>query len=119
MKNKAIEKVYQTMQSHQHLLKNRLNQVSQELISYGIYEIDTLTEFLVPVMNLHNRCTAVKRELLHRTFYSDMGQVQYYRYSVSYVGKTMLYIITINEQHTSIYEVLIHTLDQFIEALDI
>ena len=45
-KNKAIGKGYKAMQSHQHLLKNRLYQVNQELISYGMYEIDTLMEII-------------------------------------------------------------------------
>ena len=31
----------------------------------------------------------------------------------------MLYPVSVSEQHMSIYEVLIHKLDQFIETLDI
>ena len=31
----------------------------------------------------------------------------------------MLYLMKISEKHLSIYEVLVHTLEQFIEALDI
>ena len=40
-----------------------------------------------------------------------MGHVQNYKYSMNYVGQIMLYL--------SIYEVLIHKLEQFIQALDI
>ena len=70
------------------------------------------------VVNLSNRTTAVEKELLNRTLYYDMGQVQNYKYSVNYLGHIMLYLMTISEQHLSIYEVLVHKLEQFIEALD-
>ena len=49
------------MQSHQKLLKNRLYQVNQELISYGTYETDTLAEIMYTVINLKNRTTAVEK----------------------------------------------------------
>ena len=64
------------MSFHQHLLKNRLYQVNQELISHGTYEIDTLTEIMDTLVNLNNRSTAVEKELLNRILYYDMGQVQ-------------------------------------------
>ena len=64
------------MQCHQNVLKNRLYQVNQECFSYRTYEINTFTEIIDTVMNLNNKITAVKRELLNRTLYNDMGQVQ-------------------------------------------
>ena len=64
------------MLSHHNLLKNRLYQVNQELISYGTYEIDTLAEIIEVVLNLNNRSTKFVREFLNRTLYYDMGQVQ-------------------------------------------
>ena len=36
-------------------------------------------------MNLNNRTITAERELLNRTLYYDMEQVQNYRYSVNYV----------------------------------
>ena len=71
--NKAIEKGYQDMQSDQKLLKSSLYLVSQEPISYGTYEIETLTVIMVTVMGLNNRTTAVERVPLNRTLYYDMG----------------------------------------------
>ena len=62
---------------------------------------------------------AVKRELLNRPLYYDMAQVQNCGCSVNYVGQTMLYLITISQQHLSFYEDLIHKLEQLIEALNI
>ena len=58
------------------VLKNRLYQVNQELIVYGTHGIDTLTEMIDTVRNLHNRTTAAETELLIRTLYYDIGQVQ-------------------------------------------
>ena len=51
MKNKAIEKGYQAMESHRNVMQNRLYQVNQKLISHGRYEIDKLTEIIDTVMN--------------------------------------------------------------------
>ena len=48
-----------------------------------------------------------------------MGQVQNYKYSINYVRQVILYLMTISEQHLSTYEVLVHKLEQFIDALDI
>ena len=77
-KNKAIEKGYKAMQYHQNLLKKRLYQVNQELISYGTYEIDNLTEIIDTCINLNNRTTAVKK-ILNRTLYYEMGHIQTYK----------------------------------------
>ena len=67
---------------------NRLYEVNEEAISYGTYEIDTLTEIIDNIMNLHNRTTVVERELLNRTLYYDMEQVQNYKHNVNYVRQT-------------------------------
>ena len=48
-----------------------------------------------------------------------MGKVQNYKYGVNHLGQIMLYQMTIHGPHPSIYEVLIHKLEKFIEALDI
>ena len=100
-------------------MNNRLHQVKQEVISYGTYKIDTLTENIDTVMNLNNRTTLVESEILNRNLHYDMGQVQNYKYSINYVGKIILYLMTISEQQLSIYDVLIPKLEQFIEPLDI
>ena len=63
-KSKAIEKGYKAMWSHQNLMNNRLHQVNEEYISYGIYEIDTLTEIIDTFINLNNSLTAVKKKFL-------------------------------------------------------
>ena len=70
-KNKAIEKGYKTMQPNQNLMKYRLNQVNHELISYGKYQIGSLTKSTDTVMNLNNRMTAVDKEILNRTLCYD------------------------------------------------
>ena len=76
-------------------------------------------EIIDAVVNQINRTTVVEKELLNRTLHYDMGQVQNYKYSVNFVRQIMLYIMTISEQHLSIYEVLVHKLEQSIEELDI
>ena len=58
------------------------------------------------LVNLNNRATAIEKEPLQRTLYYDMGQVQNYKYSVNYAGQIMLYLMTVSEQYSSIYEVL-------------
>ena len=99
------------MQSHQNSLKNRLYQVNQELTSYERYEIDMLMEIIDIVVNMNNRITAVRRELLNRTLYCYMEQVQNHQYSVNDVRQIMLYVMIISEQHLSIYKVLVHKLE--------
>ena len=49
------------------------------------------------VITVNNRTIAVERKLLKRTVYYDMGQVQNYEYSVSYVGQRILYMMTLSE----------------------
>ena len=93
--------------------------MNQELFSYGTYEIGTLTKFKDTVMNLTNRTTVVGRELLNRTLHYDQRQAQNCKYSVNYAGQAMLYLMTISEQHLSVYEVFIYKLKQSIDALDI
>ena len=51
------------MQSYQNLLKKRLYQVNQELISYGTYGIDTLEEIIDTIVNLNNRTTTVENRI--------------------------------------------------------
>ena len=80
--------------------------MNQELISYGMYEIDTLREIKDTVMNLNNRTMPVERELLHKTLYSDMGQVQNYKYSVIYGRQAMLCLMTISKEYLCIYEIM-------------
>ena len=55
------------MCSHLNVLKNRLYQVNQEFISYGIYEIVILTEIIDTVINFKKRTTLVEKEPLTRT----------------------------------------------------
>ena len=77
----------------------------------------TLTEVIDTFRNLNNRTTAVEKEICNRTLHFYMGKIQNYGYSINYVGQIMLYLVTISEQHLSIFEFLIHTLEQIIKAL--
>ena len=70
-------------------------------------------------MSLNNRSTAFQRELLNRSLFYDTGQVQDHKYNADYAGLTMLHLMAVIEKHFSIYEILIHKLEQFIEELDI
>ena len=42
------------------------------------------------VINLNNRITLVKRDLLNRPLHYGMGQVQTHKYSFNYVEKIIL-----------------------------
>ena len=42
------------------MVKNRLFQVNEEPISYGTYDVDTLTEFIDTVRHSNNKTTAIE-----------------------------------------------------------
>ena len=72
-----------------------------------------MTEIIDIVKNWKNRTRAVVEEIFKGTLHHDIGQVKHYGYSIHYLGQMMIYLMTMDEQHLSIYEVLIHTLEQF------
>ena len=78
-----------------------------------------MTEIIDIDINLKDRTTVVKQDNLKRTLYYNMGKIQSYKFSINYVVQIMFYLRTISEQHLSVYEVLVHKLEQFIEALSI
>ena len=67
--------IMQKSQPHQDFVKNRLQEVNQELISYGTYKIDTWTEIIDTVRNLNNKTTAVEKKCP----YHDLRQSKHHR----------------------------------------
>ena len=92
-------------------MKNRLYQVSQELISHWTYEIETLTKIIDTYEFEYQDDSSSKKKNHKRILYCNMEQVQNYRYSNINVEQIMLYLMAISEQHLSIHEVLIHKLE--------
>ena len=117
-RNEAVHKAVKVMEKKTALQGNKIHHLEDTMIKYGIYNSDTLTEFIETVHRMHN--TTSWRE---RTFVGKLNQwLELYLHQDGvhhYAINSILFLISIRAKYVKIYERFLEQLKMYAKAIRI
>ena len=106
--NKALHKAVNAMDSKANIQHNKLMQLENSMLMYGVYNVETLEKLITTVHNIHNTTSSHKRLFagqhspsIFRTLYAHT--LGLHHYSIN----SLLYLRTIQDKYITLYRELI------------
>ena len=106
--NKALHKAVRALDSNTTIQCNKLMQLENSVLTYGIYNAETLEKFIYTVHHIQNITSLYKRlfagqqsSLTLRSLYANVLGLQHYSIN------SLLYLRTVQDKYTTLYRELI------------
>ena len=118
--NKALHMAVKAMDNKAIIPCNRLMQLENSMLMYGIYNVETLEKLINPVHNIHN--TTSSHERLFVRLQSSLTLKSFYAYSPGlhhYSINCLLYLRTTQDKYIALYRELITQLQIYTSAIRI
>ena len=118
--NKALHKVVNAMDRKVDIQQNKLMQLENSMLMYGVYNVETLEKLITSVHNIHNT-TLLHERLFAGQHNSSMFRTLYahslglHHYSIN----SLLYLRTIQDKYIALYRELITQLCIYVSAIRI
>ena len=118
--NKALHKAVRAMDSKTTIQHNKLMQLENSILMYGIYDAKTFKKLIYTVHNIHNTTSSHERLfagqqscLTLRSCYAN--SLGLYHYSIN----LLLYLRTVQDKYIALYRELITQLHVYVSAIRI
>ena len=118
--NKALHKAVNAMDSKANIQHNKLMQLENSMLMYGVYNMETLEKLINTVHNIHNTTSSHERLFtaqhspsIFRTLY--VHSLGLHHYSIN----SLLYLRTIMDKYIALYRELIIQLCIYASAIRI
>ena len=118
--NKALHKAINAMDSMANIQCNRLLQLENSMLMYGVYNAETLEKLINSVSNVHNTTSSHERVFtgqhspsVFRTLY--VHSLGLHHYAIN----SLLYLRTIQDTYIALYRELITQLQKYASAIRI
>ena len=119
-RNTALHMAVKAMDNKASIQHNKLMQLENSMLMYGIYNVETLEKLINTVHNIHNTTSSHERlfagqqsSLILRSLYAD--SLSLHHYSIS----SLLYLRTIHDKYMVLYRELITQLWIYTTAIRI
>ena len=118
--NKTLHKAVNAMDSKANIHQNKLMQLENSMLMYGVYNAETLEKLITTVHNIHNTTSSHERLFAgqhspstFRTLYAHSLGLHYYS------TNSLLYLRTIQDKYIALYRELILQLCIYASAIRI
>ena len=118
--NKALHKAVNAMDRKVDIQCNKLMQLENSMLMYGVYNVETLEKLITTVHNIHNTTSSHERLFagqhnpsIFRTLY--VHSLGLHHYSIN----SLLYLRTIWDKYIALYRELITQLHIYVSAIRI
>ena len=118
--NKALHKAVKAMDNKATIQHNKLMQLENSMLMYGIYNTETLEKFINTIHNIHN--TTSSHERLFVGQHSSLTLKSLYAHSLGlhhYFINSLLYLRTIQDKYIMLHRELISQLHIYASAIRI
>ena len=119
-RNKALHKEINALNSKANVQHNKLMQLEDSMLLYGVYNAETLQKLINSVHNIHN--TTISHERLFSGQHSPSVFRTLYAHSLGlhhYSINSLLYLRTIQDKYITLYRELIAQLHIYASAIRI
>ena len=119
-RNKALHKAVEAMDNKVTIQHNKLIQLENSMLMYGIYNAKTLEKLINTVHNVHNATSSHER--LFAGQHSSLTLKSLYAHSLGlhhYSINSLLYLRTIQDKYIALYRKLISQLHIYVSAIRI
>ena len=106
--NKALHKAVNAMDSKANIQQNKLMQLENSMLMYGVYNAETLEKLIATIHNIHNTTSSHERlftwqhsPFIFRTLYGHSLGLHHYS------TNSLLYLRTIQDKYIALYRELI------------
>ena len=106
--NKALHKAVNAMDNKANIQHNKLMQLENSMLMYGVYNVETLEKYITTVHNIHSTTSSHERLFagqhspsVFRTLYAH--SLGLHNYSIN----SLLYLRTIQDKYIALYRELI------------
>ena len=118
--NKALHKPVNTMDNKANIQHNKLMQLENSMLMYGVYNGETLEKLITTVHNIHNITSSNERLFVGQ--HSPSTFTTLYAHSIGlhhYSTNLLLYLRTIQDKYITLYRELISQLHTYASAIRI
>ena len=118
--NRVLHKAVKAMENKDDIQQNKLMQLENSMLMYGIYNAETLEKLITTVQNIHN--TTSSHERLFMGQQSSLTVKSLYTHSLGlhhYSINLLLYLRTIRDKYVTLYRELITQLWIYASAIRI
>ena len=106
--NKALHKAVNAMDSKANIQHNKLMQLENSMLMYGVYNVETLEKLITTVCNIHNTTSSHERFFAGQHIPSIFRMLHAHSLGLHHYSiNSLLYIRTIQDKYIALYRELI------------